>query len=76
MDFVNVITFTDGLDNGSTGMAALNPIEDQTFDTETEYAAYVDGQIDTRTIGGMPITAYSGGFVDRMLRIYRCFKAT
>jgi hypothetical protein len=61
LDFVNVITFTDGLDNGSTGRSALNPIEDQTFDTEAEYASYVDNQIDSRTIGGKSITAYSVG---------------
>jgi uncharacterized repeat protein (TIGR02543 family) len=61
LDSVNVVTFTDGLDNGSTGRSALNPIEEQTFDTETEYATYVDGQIDSRTINGKPITAYSVG---------------
>jgi uncharacterized repeat protein (TIGR02543 family) len=61
LDSVNVVTFTDGLDNGSTGRSAINPIEDQTFDTEADYATYVDGQIDSRTIDSKPITAYSVG---------------
>jgi uncharacterized repeat protein (TIGR02543 family) len=56
---VNVITFTDGLDNGSTGMDIL--IEGKLFNTEDEYATYVDGQIDNRTIGDSSITAYSVG---------------
>jgi hypothetical protein len=61
LDSVNVVTFTDGLDNGSTGRSALNPIEEQTFDTEVDYATYVDGQIDNRTINDKAITAYSVG---------------
>jgi uncharacterized repeat protein (TIGR02543 family) len=61
LDSVNVITFTDGLDNASSGNSAFNPIEGQVFNTENDYATYVDGQIDSRTIGGKPITAYSVG---------------
>jgi uncharacterized repeat protein (TIGR02543 family) len=61
LDFVNVVTFTDGLDNGSSGRSAINPIEEKLFDSEDEYATYVDGQIDSRTINGKPITAYSVG---------------
>jgi uncharacterized repeat protein (TIGR02543 family) len=61
LESVNVITFTDGLDNGSTGRSALNPIEDRTFNTEAEYASYVDGEIDGRIINGKPIIAYSVG---------------
>jgi uncharacterized repeat protein (TIGR02543 family) len=61
LESVNVITFTDGLDNGSTGRSALNPIEDRIFDTEAEYATYVDGEIDSRAIDGKPITGYSMG---------------
>jgi hypothetical protein len=61
LDSVNVITFTDGLDNGSSGIAEFYPIEGQTFDKDDDYATYVDGQIDTRTINGKPITAYSVG---------------
>jgi uncharacterized repeat protein (TIGR02543 family) len=61
LESVNVVTFTDGLDNGSTGRSALNPIEDETFDTEADYATYVDGEIDNRLINGKSITAYSMG---------------
>jgi hypothetical protein len=61
LDSVNVVTFTDGLDNGSTGRSALNPIENQTFDTAADYATYVDGQIDSRIINSKPVTAYSVG---------------
>jgi hypothetical protein len=61
LDSVTVITFTDGLDNGSTGMSALQPIEDQTFDTDTEYTEYLSGEITNRTIAGKSITAYSVG---------------
>jgi hypothetical protein len=59
LESVNVITFTDGLDNGSSGMDTL--IEGEVFTTADAYATYVDKQIDSRTIGGKPITAYSVG---------------
>ncbi|MDR2477709.1 MAG: hypothetical protein LBD48_00190 [Treponema sp.] len=58
---VNVITFTDGLDNGSTGQAALRPIESQSPEMTAAYAAYVQQQIANRTIAGKSITAYSVG---------------
>jgi hypothetical protein len=61
LDSVNVITFTDGLDNGSTGRSLLSPIEEQTFDSENDYATYVKNQIDSRSINGKSITAYSVG---------------
>ena len=61
LDSVNVITFTDGLDNGSTGKAAAAPIEGQSPDTTADYAEYVQGQIADRTIAGKAITAYSVG---------------
>ncbi|MDR0706714.1 MAG: fibronectin type III domain-containing protein [Treponema sp.] len=61
LELVNVITFTDGLDNGSTGMSAANPIEEQTFDSDSEYTTYLSGQIASRAIAGKPITAYSVG---------------
>ena len=61
LDSVNIITFTDGLDNGSTGRAAFSPIEDQEFASASEYAQYVNDQIGTRTVGGLPVTAYSVG---------------
>jgi fibronectin type 3 domain-containing protein len=58
---VNVITLTDGLDNGSTGMSALQPIEDKDFNTDNDYITYLRGEITNRTIGDIPITAYSRG---------------
>ncbi|MDR0558126.1 MAG: fibronectin type III domain-containing protein [Treponema sp.] len=58
---MNVITFTDGLDNTSVGKSMLTPIEDQTFSSEDEYTTYLSGQIASRTIAGKPITAYSVG---------------
>jgi hypothetical protein len=61
LDSVNVITFTDGLDNGSTGMSMLTPIEDKTFSTDDAYTAYLSGEIAGRTIAGKPVTAYSVG---------------
>jgi hypothetical protein len=61
LDSVNVITFTDGLDNGSTGQAAFSPIENQLPETAAAYAQYVQGQISSRAIAGKSITAYSVG---------------
>jgi hypothetical protein len=61
LDSVNVVTFTDGLDNGSTGKSAQSPIEGQTFDSDDDYTAYLNGQIGSRTIASKPITAYSVG---------------
>ncbi|MDR2743440.1 MAG: fibronectin type III domain-containing protein, partial [Treponema sp.] len=61
LDSVNVITFTDGLDNGSTGMSAIEPIEGHIFDRENDYTAYVNEQITNRTIADKSITAYSIG---------------
>jgi hypothetical protein len=61
LDSVNVVTFTDGLDNGSTGRSALNPIEDQTFDTDDDYTTYLSEQIANRQIAGKSVTAYSVG---------------
>jgi hypothetical protein len=61
LDSVNVITFTDGQDRGSTGILLDTPIEDQAFDTTSEYAQYVQGQIANRNIAGKSITAYSIG---------------
>lgn len=61
LDSVNVVTFTDGLDNGSTGKSAQSPIEGQTFDSDDDYTTYLNGQISSRTIAGKSITAYSVG---------------
>jgi fibronectin type 3 domain-containing protein len=61
LDSVNVVTFTDGLDNGSNGKSAQDSIEGQTFDSDDEYTSYLNGQIGSRTIAGKPITAYAVG---------------
>jgi hypothetical protein len=61
LDSVNMITFTDGLDNGSTGQAAVSPIEGQSPETIEGYAEYVKEQITTRPIAEKSITAYSVG---------------
>jgi len=64
IDSVNIITFTDGLDLfSSTGLSALpaSRLEEQQFYSNTEYAEYVSGEIENRTIAGLPITAYSVG---------------
>jgi hypothetical protein len=45
---VNLITFTDGLDNGSHGASAANPIEGKSAVPDSEYAAYIKGQIGKR----------------------------
>jgi hypothetical protein len=61
---VNVVTFTDGVDFSSGTRSQITPIENKKFlgeEAEAEYATYVDEQIDTRKIGGQPITAYSVG---------------
>jgi hypothetical protein len=58
---VNMITFTDGLDNGSFLASNTNPIENKSGVTSTEYATYVHDQIGSRKINGKPITAYSVG---------------
>jgi len=60
-DSVYVITFTDGLDNMSSGQSVVSPIEKKTFDTTPEYITYVKNEIATRKINGKGITAYSIG---------------
>ncbi|MDR1986832.1 MAG: VWA domain-containing protein [Treponema sp.] len=59
---INLITFTDGLDNNSTSLA-LPVIEDQDFrGTSTEsYASYITQQIAERRIADTPITAFAAG---------------
>ena len=61
LESVNIVTFTDGLDNASTGRSLLNPIETRTFNTPAEYATYINGEISTRSIAAKPVTAYSVG---------------
>jgi hypothetical protein len=61
LESVNVVTFTDGLDNGSTGISAYSSIEGKIFETEDDYTAYLSEQIANRKIAGKSITAYSVG---------------
>jgi hypothetical protein len=58
---INLITFTDGLDNGSFGASNNNPIEGKSGVTSVDYAAYVHDEIGSRKINGTPVTAYSVG---------------
>ncbi|WP_010253193.1 hypothetical protein [Treponema primitia] len=61
LESINIITFTDGLDNGSFLQSNSAPLEGQTGITSDAYAAYIGNQITSRTIRGKPITAYSAG---------------
>jgi hypothetical protein len=61
LESVNVVTFTDGLDNGSNGRSAVSPIEGQTFDSDDDYTAYLSQEIANRHIAGKNVTAYSVG---------------
>ncbi|MDR0784459.1 MAG: hypothetical protein LBE74_01055 [Treponema sp.] len=62
VDSVNLIVFTDGLDNNSTSVA-LEPIETEDFGEKlaSDYLAYDKEQIASREVAGKPITAYSIG---------------
>jgi hypothetical protein len=60
-DSVYIITFTDGLDNGSGGQSRASPIENKSFEDTPSYVTYVKDQIATRKIKGKEITAYSIG---------------
>jgi hypothetical protein len=62
MDAVNLITFTDGLDNNSTSLG-LQSIENQNFGGRQarEYQSYIKSQIESRRIFGKNITAFSIG---------------
>ncbi|MDR2784932.1 MAG: hypothetical protein LBB83_03345 [Treponema sp.] len=59
---VNIVTFTDGLDNNSTS-PALTPLENQNFAGRrvSEYQSYLSSQIESRRVRGKPVTAYSVG---------------
>ncbi|MDR2798754.1 MAG: hypothetical protein LBB80_10480 [Treponema sp.] len=62
LDSVNIVTFTDGLDNGSTNLM-LAPLEGQDFtagDAEA-YQGYLAVQIKNRPVRGRPIRAFSAG---------------
>jgi hypothetical protein len=59
---VNLLTFTDGIDNNSTSLG-LQPIEKQNFGGKqsSSYLAYDQSQIAARKISGKSITAYAAG---------------
>jgi uncharacterized repeat protein (TIGR02543 family) len=61
LDSVNMITFTDGLDNGSFMASNTAPIEGQSELASDAYLTYVQGQIASRQIAGKPVTAFSAG---------------
>jgi hypothetical protein len=59
---VNVITFTDGLELGtSAGLSNSSPIAGKSGLGVAAYAEYIKTQIGERTIGGTSIDAYSIG---------------
>lgn len=59
---VNLLTFTDGIDNNSTSLG-LQPLEDQNFGGKqsSAYLAYDQSQITARRISGKNVTAYAAG---------------
>jgi len=63
LDTVNIVTFTDGLDNQSAGLSRIDmyTIEGQKFDNNNMYSDYIRSQIDSRKISGVSIDAYSVG---------------
>jgi hypothetical protein len=62
LESVNLLTFTDGLDNNSTALG-LQVLEGQNFRGKQvqEYQTYIKTQISSRKIGNKNITAYSAG---------------
>ncbi|MCL2155795.1 MAG: formylglycine-generating enzyme family protein [Leptospirales bacterium] len=65
LDFVNIITFTDGLDVSSAGLSLSpepeNKVEGKEFSTAAAYTTYVNAEINSRKIANKSITAYSVG---------------
>jgi hypothetical protein len=59
---VNLLTFTDGLDNNSTSLG-LPPLEAQDFRGKQadDYQSYIKTQIAGRTVAGKKLTAFSIG---------------
>jgi hypothetical protein len=59
---VNLLTFTDGIDNNSTSLG-LQPLENQNFGGKqsSAYLAYDRSQITTRKVSGKNVTAYAAG---------------
>lgn len=57
---VAIVTFTDGLDQGSFA-AKLNDNDEELYETDDEYLNALNTRIKTETVGGNEITAYSIG---------------
>lgn len=53
---VAIVTFTDGLDQGSLPMINYDP-----YVTKTEYRTYLDGRIKSTTVQGLSLSAYTIG---------------
>jgi hypothetical protein len=53
---VYIVTFTDGLDQGSLPMINYNP-----FLSKAEYRTYLDDRIRSTSVQGLPLTAYAIG---------------
>ena len=56
---VAIVTFTDGLDQGSIDM--IEAMTGQYYDSDDEYLAAIKKKIKTYSLAGVPITAYSVG---------------
>lgn len=56
---VAIVTFTDGLDQGSIDM--IEAVTGQYYDSDDEYLAAIKHKIKTYSLAGVPITAYSVG---------------
>ena len=53
---VAIVTFTDGLDEGSVKKISYNP-----YKTRTEYLSGIKNRISSDSVAGVPVTAYSIG---------------
>lgn len=59
---LNIITFTDGLDNASNLLSTTDTLENQIFNTpDRNYGAWIKEQIDTRTVANQKLNCYSVG---------------
>lgn len=58
---VNIITFTDGLDNASNLLSTTDTLENEVFNIYRNYGAWIKEQIDTRTVANQKLDCYSVG---------------
>ncbi|MDR1302986.1 MAG: hypothetical protein LBK43_11050 [Treponema sp.] len=74
---INLLTFTDGLDNNSTSLA-LPVIEDQDFQGKSteSYASYIKEQLADRRIAGKRLTAFATGVQGSDVEDKAAFSAT